>query len=1219
MGFSPWRTLIFAVLVSTLASTARAQPCDIEIGGFSKTRPVPASGGDAVMVFSLYGADCSSYQPDTVGDATRVTTEPFGIIKPTYARTTGPVAINKTATQWSWTVNFDANETGAERWAYVNIAFRSRTTGHRTGGTWYPFRQPTSPICAQVSASPTAIGPEGGTVTAQISAPPGCVWKLASSVAWARVPVSATGTGNGSAVVEIRPNLRPTARSASLGVSGSAVTLVQSAGGVQLRDPNPSLVTASDRAVLPPAAILDQLPRRTGAVTDGLAQLLLTVSSRASLVFTIEGGPTALSGVLSPYAASLPDAQGHVTGIDIVPITASADARIVAVYTPPDSFEAPTEQRIVNVRVGDPVSGDEVIVPIELVRPPVVLIHGYNSSSDAWDTFEPAFVATGFGVVERVDYSTTSWKNFNPAPAVAEAVEKLHDGIGNATQRMSATYGYAAVRADVVAHSMGGLVTRAFVQLKNHRLAYRKPQNYHQGSIRRLVTLGTPHQGSRFGEILWREYNQPSHSLPRLMLQNAIFSMFGVSGGAVDALRATSQAFTTLSDWSPVLAHTVVGDATTQGPDVADNSSTLLHHVGINSIMWSLGCGSLGPLFDNKPHDIIVEASSQAGGLSGAHTTTLSGLWHVREPQSSRVVNRVAGLLTGPSSNFALQVGGGRPIFRTPVCTPTYSTVASLNVSVALGGNGSPSIASTTGSTTSENAVFTLRAAVEGGGFTPTAVKFVGPFGVVDARRIEAATYEATVDFGRWTGSAPVGVFGVDGTTLLIGAASIGVEPSGTPEAVRVLAAPLRLRQREPHQIELEGLFPAANNTREWRRLTGLHNVAYAIKTGSDLVHVNEDGALIPLGPGLASITATYRGISTTFQVQLEIPCAFIVSPRRTRFGATGGIGTVNVQTDPGCTWSVGVGNSAVQLLSAAQTRGPGLVGFRVAAASQTTTTVLTIADQAVEIINTGIPSVPGDFDGDGSVDLIWQHDDGKLAVWLMRGGNLLDGRPLGLGTLADTHWRIAASGDFDRDGNTDVLFQHANDGRMALWLMTGTVMLSGSVIGPGQLADKAWKIRASADMNGDGWLDIVWQHETTGHIAEWLMEGTQLRDGHLLTPSVVPDVSWLIVAAADMDQDGHTDLIWQHQGNGALAAWLMNGGSLLRGVALVPAQVSDTNWRIRGAGDFNLDGHADLVWQNEANGMLSVWLMKGLTLMDGLRLTPFIVPDTRWTIAGPR
>ena len=48
-----------------------------------------------------------------------------------------------------------------------------------------------------------------------------------------------------------------------------------------------------------------------------------------------------------------------------------------------------------------------------------------------------------------------------------------------------------------------------------------------------------------------------------------------------------------------------------------------------------------------------------------------------------------------------------------------------------------------------------------------------------------------------------------------------------------------------------------------------------------------------------------------------------------------------------------------------------------------------------------------GDFNGDGQTDILWQHQDGWLAVWLMNGINVVQAVNPNPGRVEDNKWRI--------------------------------------------------------------------------------------------------------------------------------------------------------------------------------------------------------------------
>lgn len=114
---------------------------------------------------------------------------------------------------------------------------------------------------------------------------------------------------------------------------------------------------------------------------------------------------------------------------------------------------------------------------------PVLLVHGFGdvSASPWWETLADRLDAAGYeDGVETLNMGaipgTTLWSPVCYARLIGRAAERLHE-----------THGEPAT---VVAHSMGGLGARWYVE-----------QRGGAPNVDSLVTLGTPHRGSRLAYL----------------------------------------------------------------------------------------------------------------------------------------------------------------------------------------------------------------------------------------------------------------------------------------------------------------------------------------------------------------------------------------------------------------------------------------------------------------------------------------------------------------------------------------------------------------------------------------------------------------------------------------------------------------------------------------------------------------------------------------------
>ena len=257
-------------------------------------------------------------------------------------------------------------------------------------------------------------------------------------------------------------------------------------------------------------------------------------------------------------------------------------------------------------------------------------------------------------------------------------------------------------------------------------------------------------------------------------------------------------------------------------------------------------------------------------------------------------------------------------------------------------------------------------------------------------------------------------------------------------------------------------------------------------------------------------------------------------------------------------------------------------------------------------------PSVRHDHDGDGKADILWRNTaTGENYLYPMNGAAILASEGF-LRTVADPNWQVAGTGDFDGDGEADILWRNAATGENYIYFM------DGKAIKPGEgylraVADLSWQVAGIGDFDGDGKDDILWHNSATGENYIYFMDGRAIKaEGYART---VPDSSWHIVGIGDFDGDGKADILWRNSSTGQNYLWPMNGCAIKPGEAYLRT-VADTRWEVKAVGDFDGDGKADIVWRHAATGENYLYPMDGAAIKpsEGYLRT---VADTNWTIVA--
>ncbi|RLD73698.1 MAG: hypothetical protein DRJ10_17550, partial [Bacteroidetes bacterium] len=127
----------------------------------------------------------------------------------------------------------------------------------------------------------------------------------------------------------------------------------------------------------------------------------------------------------------------------------------------------------------------EYKLPIKILRPPVMLVHGFTGDKTTWDLFLTHFAA------ERFDAQSD---DYDLKKSGRQSVEAQSKRLGTNIHRKKRLYSYQNIKltkVDVVCHSMGGLMARYYAH------GYKK----YRDDVRKLIMIGTPNHGI---EYWWR-------------------------------------------------------------------------------------------------------------------------------------------------------------------------------------------------------------------------------------------------------------------------------------------------------------------------------------------------------------------------------------------------------------------------------------------------------------------------------------------------------------------------------------------------------------------------------------------------------------------------------------------------------------------------------------------------------------------------------------------
>jgi hypothetical protein len=221
-----------------------------------------------------------------------------------------------------------------------------------------------------------------------------------------------------------------------------------------------------------------------------------------------------------------------------------------------------------------------------------------------------------------------------------------------------------------------------------------------------------------------------------------------------------------------------------------------------------------------------------------------------------------------------------------------------------------------------------------------------------------------------------------------------------------------------------------------------------------------------------------------------------------------------------------------------------------------------------------------GDFNGDGYMDIVWSEASNSLRMWLGGAGESFSmGHPIGNLPAGS---RVVGAADVDGDGKSDLLIENQDNTKFTYWIMNGSyVARQWSVV-----TNPAYKLVATGDFNGDGFLDIAWT-SSQRDVRLWFGNGISFAMGN---PVGTYAPGWRIVDVADVNGDGKTDLLLQYGNNERFGYWILDGKKLVRTWSVATSLA----YKFVGTGDFNGDGTLDIAWTSSARDVRLWFGQKG-------------------------
>ncbi|MBK6759955.1 MAG: hypothetical protein IPG73_04505 [Ignavibacteria bacterium] len=413
---------------------------------------------------------------------------------------------------------------------------------------------------------------------------------------------------------------------------------------VMILDPWPDLINNAGEIRTDAWMMLPRTHQVRGCAADGASRLVLRIVVPSWMNDAVS--VSLLPENCAEGAYGHPDRDGWLSAagsevsqarVSVKPIVENGVGICGVVYHAPEDCvadQSDTARTLRKIRLAVTARDVQSFIDIEIVRPPLILVHGIWSSPALFNNFAPITTASSSDPrfhITRLDFAGQSSK------PVDDIIGRWGTGIPvRLESSIVNTYtDHVAVRGDVVGHSLGPVLMRYMAASRLPTVFTRR--NGGAGHVHKLISLDSPHLGSPYCSILADAVvNNPVRAA---LLDKALaaFVVKGTiqdpaSGGIVGDLRPTSSVIT-VSAFPDYLSlqprlHTIASVVTTEQEEANDYLIDLIDVIG----GLDLSSNTFSFVFNGAPNDLTVSENSQKAGLLFDHdperTTLLRGVAH---------------------------------------------------------------------------------------------------------------------------------------------------------------------------------------------------------------------------------------------------------------------------------------------------------------------------------------------------------------------------------------------------------------------------------------------------------------------------------------------------------------------------------------------------------------------------------------------------------------